>query len=364
MSSTDECFETNECNINSSVLKICYESNLFEKRTNFCDCSSWYGWEGENCDEPTSTSFYLRTVIIILALIQVFNVLTASKTIYLYLKYNKQGQPLLKLNIIFYVAVFVLCSSCCSLIVDSFRLTAAWSPDFFEQTTAESVFFDDTDEVVTKYWTLTLYLIIFSAIFLMFAALFIILSWIDVFEEVTELFHLHSFISRKVLKRVIITVSIIISFAFIIFSALNAPNEILIVYFIGAICLTFGYTIGYCRFKSMMKKLLKDIQGNQENEALRLVRNSWLINCFSFIGFIISTLISGYGLSVFEERLKIGGFNYFGIFADLQGSFGLLSVTYTSYYVYRINKNLIAKNHPNLNVGWTTPVTYSSNRGA
>lgn len=42
------------------VVRACYVVDDEGEEETLCDCSTWYGWVGETCDEPTSTVYYLR----------------------------------------------------------------------------------------------------------------------------------------------------------------------------------------------------------------------------------------------------------------------------------------------------------------
>lgn len=100
--SSDNCNSSFECSEN--VVKVCYESALNRDDSNFCDCSNWHGFRGENCDIPGSTIYYLRIVSIIFFIWTAFLFITSGKTFIVYISYRWKNEKLSEANPVVFLA--------------------------------------------------------------------------------------------------------------------------------------------------------------------------------------------------------------------------------------------------------------------
>lgn len=69
----------NDC-VTEGVLKNCFVDVSFTRRTNFCDCSNFLGWVGENCNEVSTQLWFARISTI------TFGIWTAILFLYLLMK--------------------------------------------------------------------------------------------------------------------------------------------------------------------------------------------------------------------------------------------------------------------------------------
>ena len=70
-------------------VRECYVKNYFRNETFFCDCANYYGWTGDNCDDPTAFVHWERFVSAISLFIQIyFLLIPTTRNIYLYITYK------------------------------------------------------------------------------------------------------------------------------------------------------------------------------------------------------------------------------------------------------------------------------------
>ena len=55
------CSTPTECSFDG-VARLCFKDVYWSNKTNFCDCSSFFGFYGENCDQAGPTVMYLKFV--------------------------------------------------------------------------------------------------------------------------------------------------------------------------------------------------------------------------------------------------------------------------------------------------------------
>ena len=58
-----ECNTSSDCQTGIHVVsRICFESAVFSDKIFFCDCATWYGWAGDNCDEVSGRLVHNRAM--------------------------------------------------------------------------------------------------------------------------------------------------------------------------------------------------------------------------------------------------------------------------------------------------------------
>ena len=60
--SSEDCIWKNE--VGELVSKLCLERVTYSDEENFCQCSAWFGFRGEECDEVSPQVIYFRTIAI------------------------------------------------------------------------------------------------------------------------------------------------------------------------------------------------------------------------------------------------------------------------------------------------------------
>lgn len=81
----ESCNSAEDC-VFDDVVRKCYIEVPWSNRTNFCECSNYYGFLGPNCDEPTANSTFIVAMFWIFTLWLSFSLLCFFRTLYLILK--------------------------------------------------------------------------------------------------------------------------------------------------------------------------------------------------------------------------------------------------------------------------------------
>ena len=93
---TSQCSTTSDC-IKDGIFMECYDSVPWKKNaTDFCECSSWYGFVGEKCDETSVQVVYLRSSLIITIIWTSLLCLLLLKDIIKYLRFKAPRLKCLK----------------------------------------------------------------------------------------------------------------------------------------------------------------------------------------------------------------------------------------------------------------------------
>lgn len=89
MAEERECNISSDCNpIDNGVVKVCYEAAIFSDEVFFCDCSPWYGWKGENCDELTGQNIFYFITLLVTAIWAFLLLIAIFRTLYLHFRYG------------------------------------------------------------------------------------------------------------------------------------------------------------------------------------------------------------------------------------------------------------------------------------
>lgn len=330
------CSDAVNCS-SSTIFKECYVENNFRDDVFFCDCSNWFGWVGENCNEPTATLYFFGITYVVFLFWTLFNLVTLGRVLLILVAENKfKAQDI---NPVCFVALFAFLSSLCILIRLFGRSKAIYDPTFFEVIDTPSIFFSGSN-VQRKFHSP--FTIIFSAGWILqgLSCLYMIVSWLDVINSINHIFPLKTAVSDRSLKIIISSTMIFICLAFFILASLNAVVEIVFGYTIASFILAFGFSIGYFRFRTRMETLVGGNLGPIQKRAIILVRSAFRINTVCFIGVFIFSQVYYYGKLNHLKILKIGGFNYFLLLLHIAHSFAYATTTYASYYSFRVTKRI------------------------
>lgn len=355
-----QCEESSDCVANSTITKQCYEENNFRSDILFCDCSSWYGWSGENCDVATSTIYFSRFSFFVLASWSLFNILTLSKTLYLFFKYSFDVKKVLSSNYILYVIIFDLLSSCSIFLLKVLEAPATFDSTRFAVSEDPDIISRGADIEIRNVSDLTTGLLILGVLLHVFASTVIILSWLQVFNSMSKIINPgDELISEKTIQRIIISIITAFTVTFVLMSSIRAArNGVFFLVPTACVLLAISYLVGYFRFRHKMNFFLSGNLGTGEKKALEVVKRSCQVKVVCLISLLVAVSIGNSGLEAHLKVLKIGSFNYFLFFIDIAFAFGTFSITHTSYYVYKINKRLINRK-TNFEDSWV-PLPFTS----
>lgn len=336
------CESAFDCS-NNSLFRECYQENNFRDELDFCDCSSWFGWKGDFCNERGPTVYFRGVIALFLIFWNIFNFTTLGNTLRNHTKHIllKNQFKIKSINPVFYVMLLSLTATTLFIYVDTVRLLTAIDSTYFELAESTSLFSDDLLlEIVQKSNNIYFAIVVLSITLQGIAFMVISLSWLDVLRQFNELFDLNFCVSESKLQKMIGGTIILFSVSFLLTILLRAYTEFSAMFLLGAILLSVSYAIAYHRFKSSFKLMQFNQANSATKSALKLVRRSFQVTTVCFFGICVSNLVYLYGLFNFKEVLVIGGFNYFMIF-DLAGTFfGYYALSYMSYYSFKVTSNL------------------------
>lgn len=322
---------------NSTPFKECYQENIFTNETDFCECSTWYGWVGQNCDEPGPTIHFRRIMSILFVTWTAFNFITLSNTCLQYYKHNVDKKSnLTNLNPIFYVTCAGILAEIFLLSGEILSLLLSLEPtnvELVERKTIESKFRNSYFVVITL-----------GSFFQGCACILIVLSWLDVLKSLQNVFDTSFCMSEKRLTTLITWSGVIVTTITLISLIFDLALVVNIMFLVGSLFISLSYSFAYLKFtKTLQTFALKNNSSEGQKNALNLVKNSFLVTTVCFTGFFITTVIFIYGSFASKKLTPIGGFNYFIVDAYLIFAFLYLNITYTSYYCYKVNANLAKK---------------------
>lgn len=326
------CEDPFECS-NGTVVKECYKRNNFDSREFFCDCSNWYGWTGDDCNEPTSTIYYHKTVFSFFLVWNMFNLLLLIKVVYLFSRYHLNLRRKKGINPIFYVALLEILVTVCFLGYEFIQLPSYYDATYFEPINSNSLLFESS-AVERRYSIVADFLLLFAGTVHSLGAILIVLSWLNVFEKMSHVVDFNG-ISTKKLKTLIIITFAIVAVTFAVLASFKAVAEVNFGYIIGSFIISASYIVGYLRFRNRMKWVVKNKLTKTEKHAILLVKRSMQVNTICFSSLIIFSIIYYLGIIYHLQILRIGGFNYFLLAIDIMFAFTLLSVSYTGFYAHR-----------------------------
>lgn len=327
------CETATDC-VNLTVYKECYEENNFKIENNFCACSSWHGWTGDDCDKTGPTIKFRRFIsLCFLAWTTTISV-TLFNTLYHLMKFNfNKKKKLMENNPIF----FVLCSAALAefvfVISESLRLRFAFNPRFVE--------LDVNNSVAPKNEHVYYVILTLGCFFHGCASLLIALSWLDVLNILQNMFDTSFCMSEKKLKMVIMFSGISVTLVTLASIILRLEALSNLMFLMGSLVIAISYSFTYVKFNAALKSFcLANESSRGQKNALSLIKNSFLVTIFCLSCFIFITAATIYGMTVSSKVIRINGLNY--IVMIMRSAFGFLylNITYISYYCHKITVNL------------------------
>ena len=104
-SMSGSCNTSLDCGFEGTSL-LCFERAAFSDQRNFCKCSIWYGWNGENCDETSGLLIYNRVFFVTATVLSLIVSILLLRTLILNIIVEKnKGVRIFYMNI-FWMGVF------------------------------------------------------------------------------------------------------------------------------------------------------------------------------------------------------------------------------------------------------------------
>lgn len=331
---SNQCIDSFDCTTSSGVKKFCFEEASFSDEVFFCDCSIFFGWSGEECDQPSSVQTVYKTLSSIIIFWSFLLIILSTRTFILNicLQYNpKQG-----IDPIVYTGVFVVLSSVCICTAASLYLPSYFLSDFFVIQTYGNI---PEEEIVVEARTgyIAHVFTVFAAAFQSFSALFMILSLDKTISKISRFDPILQNKKRKLKNNIFFLICCILVVVMIILSATNyvVTGTVVIVIF------TF-VTSGYFLYSAVkFVKAMKTLSAT-ENEIVRVTTQLVTRTCLQISFALILACLLGVAYFVAdlgkEERLAPGDFNYALVLKNSVELIGLYLLTVTAWYVNSVTE--------------------------
>lgn len=252
----------------------------------------------------------------------------------IYFKVNGFTKKSLKnLNPAVWVAIFLTMANIFLILANLFYIPALYDSKAFEYVDVNSPFQENEKVLKHKFGDIWDILFVFGGTFQVFAALQIIISWIDVLINLEVVFPAkENAISQKTIKRLIQFIMFIIVVIFLVLAGFRLIEHITIIYVVVSVLLSLCYSIGYFGFRKQAKQSLRDLT----ERPFSLIEFTFRINVICLVLAFLFGMAGFANLYTYEETLQIGQFNYIQVLLTVSILFGYIQMTSTSYYVHEI----------------------------
>lgn len=332
---------SNTCNVSSDCLDVfdddvvrhCFETAGFSSKTNFCDCSTWYGWTGDSCDEETTRLVLQRYTTLALLVISVIMLFVSVRTLVL----NHIME--VKRDALFFTLLFTVLGILSFAINVSFRLKPLIDPTAFHIRTFKTIALGDFENVGGGSGNHGSYFLVLATSCESLSSLCLILSWDIVLSKVSRF---QSQDRQNSVKKWTLRLKI---FSFVYFSGLIVFLSLGFLYeaFFLIALVSFGVTVFFVGASCRFLRTFKELQNGSIAVSLtnRLVYKISIITSICRIFVIIGSVGFFLASNGIEERLKEDEINYGNIFRDLAAVSSLLLVLTTTWYVNSVTEGAI-----------------------
>lgn len=326
-----ECEDDSDCiDQLTGVLKECYEEASFSDETFFCECSPWYGFVGEECNELTGQNIFYTIIMIFMGLWCLFIAVAIIRTILYHFLY---GVRMKGVDPVVFTAGYILISVGFVFANSMINISAALGPGNFEIISYDKDLITDGEEFVTaKGGKFSAYALIIGAGCVALASLQIFVSWQAIAVKAS------SFSSERtqlVAANTLIAIKgfvVLYTFLLVITTATDQISLASFIVVMFALSLAVGYPCAFLVLQKTFENL--QVDGNEYVKTMiSLIRYCCKVNA-------ISLLLSGLSLTIFfvfyanyQLYLTPGSFNYIVLFRDFGSFSGLLQLTVMSWYI-------------------------------
>lgn len=189
-----------------TIIRDCVK--LDDNEEGVCDCSTYYGWRGDNCDQPSATLYFWWCFRVLYSLTFFLLTLYGGSLLFLFIKVQFFGKHVRKsINPIFYVIIAAFIASILIFSSSVLTLYSIFDSNAFILTIEKSLLISEEELIIqANYENIVQILYATGTCFQIFASLLIILSWFDVLIKITNIFPQEDFWSEKKIRNIIILV--------------------------------------------------------------------------------------------------------------------------------------------------------------
>lgn len=332
----EACNVSSDCTLEDGVIKFCYEEASFSNESFFCDCSAYFGWTGQRCDNPSTVQIFYKIFAIIIIIWSALLLILTARTVLLNfcLEYNPKNG----IDPIIYTGVFVLLSTASLFISSVLLIPSFFRPDHFEIGTYQIV--EKFDTVDVKYGNIVNIAAFFAITFQTFSALFMILSIDKTIASISRFDLLQENHAKSIKNKVFLVMACLILILFVILSATNNVSYgtifIIIISFVTAVYFVYSAI----KFVKAMKRI-SATENKIVKATTRLVRNTCVRASIALVVIFICTI--AYSVSLFSLATLIGPgqFNFVILLRSIAECAGLYLLTVTAWYVNSVTEGVV-----------------------
>lgn len=345
---SQDCIEL----FNDTVLRLCYLEASFSSEENFCFCSNWYGWVGNNCNEESIGLWYYRIALI-------FTTLISSCLLTLFMRYLFKYFHLLKkerkhslqdstsISVLYTVGVLYSLSTLSILLYSILELPSAFNSKKFIVQKFNELDGSEVDQIISFYGNYTTILLIISVIFMLFGSLTIILSWIDVLKQISKYFPTYfTTLQQKGISflKIFLVLSTIVSILLLTFGNGGILSLFVSILLFIVLIIYSWLTFSFLR---VLKKIMKNNNQTKLKSTIKLVSRTYILLAICMVvGFCLLLTVSIL-LPTYPETLVPGEFNYILFLVHLSFWTELIKSSVALWYITKVTQKRIKSEDEN-----------------
>ena len=335
------CDEIANCIIRAKdqeIFKFCYKNVPWSEEPSFCDCSSWYGFVGDLCDERTPQVVYYifgRLLALVCAACLLFWIAcvfiryirhpaSRKKTLLLAAR-----RPLLVLLGVAAACIFLQVSS-------AITLAALLNPRRFTIIRYESIN-GIVEDVTADNGLVSVVCLWLSFNVLLLSSLLISTSWLEIAEQ--YIFHGKSY--KRSLRLAKILINLFMASVAILQIALFASNLLNALLYLPPIVAAIEVGL-FCYGRNAFIRTVQIVEAQKERmqDAIDLILKSSKANISCLVVIAIASLIYCILFVNYVDYVPVGNFNVVLFFKDVTDVAGFVMAGYNIHYAKTVLENL------------------------
>lgn len=330
MSISNVCNTSSDCEtaIPDGVVRYCYEEAIFSDEVFFCDCSPWFGWKGEQCNEESFQLYWFRTIFILIAVLSltgfVFNFKVVIDQFYLA---KVRGE---KPHIIALTCSCFMFSCACFLVHASIQLAGLFDATRFEIITYN---FPEFEDLTVTHGDFSTFLTLLAPVAHLYGNLLIVMTWFKILRSVAKVFPEAFGRRERILGYGLYITVFSYMFCYIIGAALKSLVLIAVLAF-ETLSLNILYLYSTFAFNEKINKLLEGDTETKQSLTKSIQTSFWITTSSLVVVFVLTfffTIINPFQY----EILRIGGFNYIAALRDIAFVSALAQANYVAWFFNR-----------------------------
>lgn len=350
----EECETAEDCvvfdSVGNEIQRICYKEVRWSPDDNFCDCSSWFGFTGELCDQPSfQTMFHHASVALDSVWCALIMIAVSWELFSFFATLQSTGKLKLKmLNNTVWTAL--------SLWIAYVMYTVSASVYFVELFEPETMILEESgtenEEVVTRNGKFISTTVFLGFGFVILKSIVIILSWIDIVSVYWSYFKPRKVKKLLHFRRVVLSFSILYFLVVIGVTPTSDPAALGFIITFASLVLMVFYVIGRKLLLGIMQGIIDSPPevgpGNYKSKndtkriqsAVKLIKISSICHIIVLPIIIVAGGVLGSLTQTYQQFIAPGGFNFLLFIRHFaQTCINFLAIV-DLWYIHRVFKTL------------------------